>query len=88
MPHYNEYRCTCCGDVFETGDSLVRKLVNFVALGGGSKVELSRTVAWLCRRKCMLADPDYQRKPFTAPGMKSPALERVRLAKENGNVNR
>jgi len=54
------------------------KKVIFSALGAGAKIVRSRTVGWLCD-ECILEDEDYTREPFAgAPGMTSPALERVR----------
>ena len=84
MPHYTEYQCSVCGDVRERAD-LACKRVNFQDLGPGSRVIRSRTVAWVCKDKCMKIDPDYQRPAFDAPGMKSGALQRVRAAKEKIN---
>lgn len=56
------------------------KKVNFSAVGAGAKIVRSRTVAWLCD-ECLPKDPDYNAEAFKgAPGLKSPALERVRAA--------
>jgi hypothetical protein len=85
MPHYSSYQCSECKRIHEDGSKLVRKRVDFIRLGKGGKMVASRTVAWLCETPCMEQDSDYQRKAFDAPGMKSPSLERVRAAKENGN---
>jgi hypothetical protein len=81
MPHYSSYKCSCCGKEFANNSDLVRKKVDFIVLGGGPTVA-SRTVAWICRAECLPKDPDFQRKAFDAPGMKSPARERVRNAQK------
>jgi hypothetical protein len=83
VPHYSKYTCSECGDEFKDKSKLVRKRVDFVVLGGRTLV--SRTVSWLCIDKCMKKDADYNRKPFDAPGMRSPSLERVRAARESAN---
>ena len=88
MPHYTEYRCTGadCGKV-TLRELLTAKKVNFSPIGPGAKIIRSRTVAWLCD-ECLEKDVDYNAQAFkAAPGLKSPALERVRAAEErNGDV--
>lgn len=79
MPHFSDYRCTICNR--ETlRDLLVAKKVSFSKLGPGAKLIRSRTVAWVCD-ECIERDEEYNLPAFQgAPGMVSPALERVRAA--------
>jgi hypothetical protein len=52
--------------------------VQFTEMGAGAKVLRSRTLAWLCD-ECIEKEPAYNLPPHQgAPGMLSPALERVR----------
>ena len=81
MPHYSEYRCSCCGQI-TLKDLLQAKKVIFSPIGAGAKITKSRTVAWLCN-ECVEVDPDWNREKFTgSPGLKSPALERVRALQQ------
>lgn len=84
MPHYSEYKCRgpgSCGRHTERELLTVKKVV-FTVMGAGGKVLKSRTVAWLCD-ECVEKDPEYTSEPYAnAPGLKSPALERVRAAEE------
>lgn len=83
MPHYSEYKCTECKQV-TLKKLLYAKKVVFSPIGAGTKIIKSRTVAWLCN-ECIELDPDYQREAFNkSPGLKSPALERVRAIENNG----
>lgn len=81
MPHYSDYRCTPCGRVTER-ELLYVKKVTFSEMGAGGKVVRSRTVDWICD-ECIEKDPEYNSEPYVnAPGLKSPALERVRKAEK------
>jgi hypothetical protein len=79
MPGYSEYKCSVCQR--ETlRDLLTAKKISFTTMGAGAKTLRTRTVAWLCD-ECILVDEDYTREAYSgAPGMQSPALERVRAA--------
>ena len=87
IPHYSNYKCSECGATPPRAD-LLRKKVDFITLGSPRKVEVSRTLAWLCR-DCLRLDEHYNLEPFQSPGMKSAPLEEVRAAQkaENGNAS-
>lgn len=77
MPHYSDYRCTKCNQPTLKALLTVKKVV-FSPIGAGTKITKSRTVEWLCN-ECLELDPDWNREKFNgSPGLKSPALERVR----------
>lgn len=79
MPHYTEYLCTNCGQYTERELLTVKKVV-FTEMGSGGKVLKSRTIGWLCN-DCIEDDEHYNLDAYTtAPGLKSPGLERVRAA--------
>jgi hypothetical protein len=79
IPHYTEYKCTICGRETERSLLLAKK-VTFQPLGPGANITRSRTVAWICD-ECITKDPEYNLPAFKgSPGLKSPALERVREA--------
>lgn len=81
MPHYSEYKCTNCNQI-TLKELLQAKKVVFSPIGAGTKITKSRTVAWLCN-ECLELDEDWKREKFKgSPGLKSPALERVRAAEE------
>jgi hypothetical protein len=85
MPHYSDYKCSVCKRPTER-ILLVAKKAVFSPLGPGAKTIKSRTLAWLCD-ECLPKDEDFQREAHSgAPGLKSPALERVRaLDNKSGN---
>lgn len=77
MPHYSEDRCSVCGNL-TSPELLTVKRVNFSPRTKSNKVIRSRTMSWLCEG-CLERDEDWSRPAFKgAPGMTSPALERVR----------
>lgn len=79
MAHYAEERCTECR-LTCSKILLTAKRIQFTEVTNHKKVLKSRVVAWLCE-KCRDADPDWQLEAReAAPGLKSPALERVRAA--------
>ena len=85
MPHYTQYKCSECEREFPNGTGLVRKKIDFQEIGAGGRTIRSRVKAWLCKDKCMPADPDFNLPAFRAPGSQSPALERVRKAQSRGD---
>lgn len=80
MPGYSDYRCGVCGE--ETlRELLAVKEISYKRMGRGGKVIQSRVVKWICITNCMPKDPDFNVPPYkSAPGMKSPPLERVKAA--------
>jgi len=82
MPGYSEYKCSVC--LRKTlRELLTAKKIAFTTMGAGAKTLRTRTVGWLCD-ECIEVDEDYIRPAYSgAPGMQSPALERVRAAEGN-----
>lgn len=76
MAHYQEYRCSGCGNI-TSPELLTGKKVVFYVLKTPKKTVKSVTIAWLCEA-CVAIDPDFVRPAYSGPGNTSPALERVR----------
>lgn len=84
MPRYTDYSCGTCkkdwNDDPDPQSKLARKIVTFQKMGPKGKVIRSRTTQFICIEGCMPLDRDFARGAHDAPGMRSPARERVRAA--------
>lgn len=77
MPHYSENKCTRCGNIC-SAELLTIKRASFSSRTTPNVVKRSRTTDWLCET-CLEGDPEWNLPAYKgAPGMTSPALERVR----------
>lgn len=78
MPDYADSRCSECG-LFASPELLTIKRVQFASMENPKRTIKQRAIAKLCE-KCLDADPDWHRDPYSGPNNKSAPLERVRSA--------
>lgn len=65
----HKYACSVCGQIVGRSN-LVVKRATFMEVGKGGRLIRTRTVAWLCRKQCLEADPDWTQPAYAgSPGM-------------------
>jgi len=80
VAHYTDLECGKCKQK-TLRELLYAKVVSFRSFEN-NRVVKSRTTIWLCN-ECVKNDPDWNMEPYkSAPGLVSPALERVRKLRE------